>query len=558
MLKKKFCTFTLIASLAIAALPMALSAAGEEGTSSGHTVSSLPTQQNMTLTIAPSGSSSYDPTGSSFTAYRVMSFTQGNDGNWVWNTVNGFTYPGNGTFSADAFGSYPASKLQNLAEELALQVTGSMTDKLPETAISNGSLTWTTNKAGIYLVCETQTAAGNFPSKPFLVALPYTDDTNDNDWVYELTAQPKGSEVGLQKVIHDAKGAYGNTATYEGSKDTVANGDEVEYRISTRIPSYTAVYFENGKNPTFRLTDTMAKGLTLTPATIRLSSGQTVLTKDTDYTQTYSTDANGITTLIINMTSSYLSVADHQNTELVLSYSATVNNNVSLADDGNENVVTLNYSYDPLNPTSTKEVEDEAEVYSFGIQVEKFDGDSDAVSKTKLAGAQFELYKEAQTPGASAALSQAPYRAAVETDASGLADFRGLDAGTYYLKEVRAPHGYSLLMNPIKVEIIPDSSQGANNQAQVINSGNFTVEVNDVTVSTQETSEGVTRILNAANREGTVIVAAANHRGFSLPATGGKGIILILLIAAAGLVVITFLFVRGDRKKNISGGSASV
>ena len=411
-------------------------------------------------------------------------------------------------------------------------------------------MSWTTDKAGIYLVCETKTAAGNFPSKPFLVALPYTDDTNDSSWQYSLTAHPKGSKVELQKVIQDAKGSYLNTAGYVGSKDTVASGDEVSYRISTRIPNYTEVYFENGKNPTFRLTDTMAKGLTLMPASIRLVSGEKTLTKDTDYTQTIDTDQNGITTLVIALKSSYLSVEDNQNKEIVLYCNATVNDHVSLADDGNDNVVKLDYSYDPTDPTKTEEIEKKATVYSFGIEVEKFDGDSDSAQKVKLSGAQFELYKET-TKGCSAAqaLSQEPYRTVQETGANGIADFKGLDAGTYYLKEVKAPHGYSLLMNPIKVEIIPSSISAANEEAEVIDSGEFTVKVNGTLVPA-EGADGITRILDAANREGTVVVAAANHKGFSLPMTGGTGIAVILLISLSGLAVITCVYLRGGRGKD--------
>ena len=546
MRKNRFCTFTLIASLVIAALPATLAAAG-----TGGGTSSLPVQQDMTLTITPSGSVDYDPEGSSFTAYRVMSFTQNaTSGNWVWAVTNGFTYPGTGTFDADALGAYPASKLQDLAQKLSLQVTDSMQDKLAETQITDGSVSWTTDKAGIYLVCETKTAAGNFPSKPFLVALPYTDDTNDSSWQYSLTAHPKGSKVELQKVIQDAKGSYLNTAGYDGSKDIVASGDVVSYRISTRIPNYTEVYFENGKNPTFRLTDTMAKGLTLMPASIRLVSGEKTLTKDTDYTQTIDTDQNGITTLVIALKSSYLSVEDNQNKEIVLYCNATVNDHVSLADDGNDNVVKLDYSYDPTDPTKTEEIEKKATVYSFGIEVEKFDGDSDSAQKVKLSGAQFELYKET-TKGCSAAqaLSQEPYRTVQETGANGIADFKGLDAGTYYLKEVKAPHGYSLLMNPIKVEIIPSSISAANEEAEVIDSGAFTVKVNGTLVPA-EGVDGITRILDAANREGTVVVAAANHKGFSLPMTGGTGIAVILLISLSGLAVITCVYLRGGRGKD--------
>ena len=547
MRKNRFCTFTLIASLAIAALPATLAAAGTGGATTSASAQSLPTQQDMTLTITPSASASYNPEGSSFTAYRVMSFTQTN-GNWVWNTVNGFTYPGTGTFDADALGSYPAAKLQNLAQELALQIDDStMTDKLPEKALTNGSCSWTTDKAGIYLVCETVTAPGNFPSQPFLVAIPYTDDTNENSWNYSLTASPKGSTVSLQKVIHDAKGSYLNESAYEGSKDTVANGDTVQYRISTRIPNYTAVYFANGKNPTFELTDTMAKGLTLTDTSVALTSGEQTLIKDTDYTQTIATGEDGITALTISLKPTYLSVESNQNKELVLAYSVVVNDSVSLASDGNENVVTLHYSYDPTDPTDTKEVEDEAKVYSFGIEVEKFNGDSDSAQKEMLEGAEFALFKlPAADSTAAQALSQEPYREVSVTDEHGLLDFKGLDAGTYYLKEVKAPDGYSLLMNPIKVEIIPASAEGANG-AEVISSGSFTAKINGETVSGSQDA-GTSRILNVADREGTVVVSVANHQGFSLPSTGGRGILLILIISAAGLALVTFIYMRGEKR----------
>jgi uncharacterized surface anchored protein len=286
------------------------------------------------------------------------------------------------------------------------------------------------------------------------------------------------------------------------------------------------------------------------PASIRLVSGEKTLTKDTDYTQTIDTDQNGITTLVIALKSSYLSVEDNQNKEIVLYCNATVNDHVSLADDGNDNVVKLDYSYDPTDPTKTEEIEKKATVYSFGIEVEKFDGDSDSAQKVKLSGAQFELYKET-TKGCSAAqaLSQEPYRTVQETGANGIADFKGLDAGTYYLKEVKAPHGYSLLMNPIKVEIIPSSISAANEEAEVIDSGAFTVKVNGTLVPA-EGADGITRILDAANREGTVVVAAANHKGFSLPMTGGAGIAVILLISLSGLAVITCVYLRGGRGKD--------
>lgn len=546
MRKNRFCTFTLISALMIAALPASLAAAGSNTDAAQD---SLPVHKEMTLTITPQSGESYNPEGSAYTAYRVMSFTQ-NDGSWNWDIVNGFVYPGQGSFNPDAFGAYPAAKLQTLADQLALQVDDdSMTDKLEEKPLSGGSCSWTTQNAGIYLVLETATKPGNFPAAPFLVSLPCTDSTALDRWIYDVTASPKGSPVGLQKVIHKAKGAYSNTLSYDGKKDTVANGDTVQYTITTKIPAYTEVYFQDGKNPTFRLIDTMAKGLTLQPSTIRLSAGTDTLTLGTDYTQDIATDDNGCTVLTVNLSGSYLQNQEHHNTDLVLALNATVNEKVSLAADGNENKAQLQYSYDPLKPDETKEINDNTKVYSFGIEVEKFDRDAGSVQK--LAGAQFALYKEAPV-GSSAAqmLAQEPFRQAQVTDENGLLDFTGLDAGTYYLKEVKAPSGYSLMMNPIKIEIIPDSA-AEEGQPQVINSGSFTARVNGTQIST-EGGEGTSRILQAADREGTVIVAAANHKGITLPLTGGSGIIVILITAAAGMALMVLLFVResGQGRKN--------
>ncbi len=560
MRKNRFCTFTLISALMLAALPASLAAAGSEGGTASASSSSLPASRNMTLTIRPSANGSYHPDGSAYTAYRVMSFTYESDpdsssyGNWSWDLANGFTYPGEGSFSPDAFGSYPAAKLQSLANQLALQVDDStMADKLPQKALSEGSCSWTTDQAGIYLVCETVTAPGNFPAAPFLVSLPYTDPDHRNAWIYDVEAAPKGSAVGLQKVIHNAKGSYLNEEAYEGSLDTVAKDDTVEYRISTRIPAYTEVYFGNEKHPTFTLIDTMAKGLTILPATIAVTSGETTLRKDTDYTQTCETGSNGITTLTISLAQDYLSNEAHHNSELVLSFSATVNENVSLADDGNDNTVLLRYSYDPKDPDQTKEIDDEATVYSFGIEIEKYDPDAEA-GKEKLAGAEFALFKESSKGCTAAqALAQDPYRPVGVTNGNGILDFKALDAGTYYLKEVKAPEGYSLLMNPIKVEIIPDSVTGQNG-AEVVNSNAVTIKVNGTTASEQGT-EGNSRILQENNRETTVIVSAVNHKGFTLPLTGGNGIAVILLTALAGIVTISLVFLRGSgrERKNSTG-----
>ena len=76
MRKNRFCTFTLISALVLAALPASLAAAGTSGTLTGADAASLPANQPVTLTITPgSADASYQSSGSAFTAYRVLAYT---------------------------------------------------------------------------------------------------------------------------------------------------------------------------------------------------------------------------------------------------------------------------------------------------------------------------------------------------------------------------------------------------------------------------------------------------------------------------------------------------
>lgn len=71
------------------------------------------------------------------------------------------------------------------------------------------------------------------------------------------------------------------------------------------------------------------------------------------------------------------------------------------------------------------------------------------VSSKKLGGAVFEVYSDA-------ALTKKV--GSVTTSEDGFAEFYGLKEGKYYLKEVTAPTGYSLLKRPIEIEIRYDES----------------------------------------------------------------------------------------------------
>ena len=97
---------------------------------------------------------------------------------------------------------------------------------------------------------------------------------------------------------------------------------------------------------------------------------------------------------------------------------------------------------------------------------------------------------------------------------------KGLDAGTYYLRETTAPEGYNKLQSDITVEIKP---------------------VYDTTTG-KLTSYSVDYIYNRKTTTGTAItskdnspeVAVENKAGAQLPSTGSKGALMVTL---AGIVL---------------------
>lgn len=112
-----------------------------------------------------------------------------------------------------------------------------------------------------------------------------------------------------------------------------------------------------------------------------------------------------------------------------------------------------------------------------------------------------------------------------------------MDEGIYYLVETKAPNGYTLLANPIKVEIIAEKGTEGNA------TGRFTLKING-----EEVNEGANEyISHKVENTGLSYVAVENHKGFNIPMTGGMGIALFLAVGAAGIVVISVLLVKKNK-----------
>ena len=108
----------------------------------------------------------------------------------------------------------------------------------------------------------------------------------------------------------------------------------------------------------------------------------------------------------------------------------------------------------------------------------------------------------------------------------------GLAAGTYYLKEVKAPDGYNALSAPVEIEVGEGKSEDFSVYADV--DGNVADTEQDVAGYTKHTF-GVTK------------ATVGNSKGVELPSTGGKG--TTMLITFGSLIAIGFAVFLITHKK---------
>ncbi|MEY8411311.1 isopeptide-forming domain-containing fimbrial protein [Lachnospiraceae bacterium 62-26] len=127
-------------------------------------------------------------------------------------------------------------------------------------------------------------------------------------------------------------------------------GDEVNYEITGTMPSNIADY----KTYYYMFTDTLSKGLTYKENTIKVTVNGVDVTKYFykgvgDYNETTGTTIE-VRILDIKALSLVAGVNDiTKDTKVVLTYTATLNENAVIAGDGNPNDVKLSYSNDPNN-----------------------------------------------------------------------------------------------------------------------------------------------------------------------------------------------------------------
>ena len=337
-----------------------------------------------------------------------------------------------------------------------------------------------------------------------------------------------------------------------------AIGDTVTYQLTSKVPDMTGY-----NSYTFKFTDTLSKGLDL-KAILSVKVGDTELkagkTGANTYLPTYTTNTNGTHTLTISFNEFYNNFKNRTGDTITVVYTATLNKDAVIGMNPNTNKAVVEYSNDPKSDGTGKSEPSIVDVHTFDFTIYKYylKDQNNKEDKTALAKAEFELYK-GNTEG-TAADEQAKvnivdegegvYRQAtadeakatgftsakIVSDADGKVLVKGLDAGTYYLRETKAPEGYNKLLGDIKVEI----------------KANYDPKTGKLT------SYSVDYTYNGPTTTGTEIkdtktspeVAVENKTGAQLPSTGSKGALMVTLAGIVLFGALTASKAFGKKKAN--------
>ena len=436
--------------------------------------------------------------GAEFTIYKVASLELGTNGKYKsWKLTTDFARL---SLTPDTLGSISTADLEakaNEAKKIAADLTGQSQTTADGTGETRkGEATFSNLELGYYLVVETKTPSKYVASKPFFVSIPETVTTDDGStWNYNVSVSPKNQEIPDTDKVPDKK--------------TVGVGDEVTYTITgPTVPNYDEAYNETTLK--YEITDTLSTGLTFAKDKADLKVYTTdvnsPLVEDRDYTFEYDSTANKITISLI-----LSKIRDLKGEAIHVKYTVTVNENAVVGSDGTINKAEVEYTNNPDGTTdgSKKEVK----VYSFKIKINKKKDNG-----SPLKGATFGLYRDAACADKIAEATSSDDGVINFGDASKLA------AGTYYLKELQAPSGYSALTSVVKVVI---STATPNDNTTY-----------DFKYSMNEGEE------NNVGEDGVISLDITNNKGFNLPATGGMGTYLftiggLVIMAGAVLLLIT-------------------
>lgn len=563
------------------------------------TVAAFAEETKYTITVRPQDNANVSLAGNTYYAYKLFDVTYDTDRNAYAYTIapefEGFSYSrvrgedlikyveglGNNSEELNAFAQSVLSYI--IDKNTDVDNDNNIAPILPKNHATvpegENSVDINVGEPGYYLVAGSATADGEQTITAACALSTAAPNT---------TVNVKADAPSLEKkIIEDNKPVDANNA---------AIGDTVHYQITSKVPNMTGYekYY-------FIVNDTLSAGLTfdgimadeIVEYPVQVKIGDADKTMGVDYTVEVSKNADGTTSMAI-IFKNFVQYKEQVGADIVIDYTAVINENAVIGSEGNDNVAKLEYSNnpnvtpdgDPENPDKPgpddpkgETPEDRVITYVTGIELIKIDG----ANKDRLVGAEFEIsgekinkvkvltgsfvedadgtyyklkdgsftteeaseetkdkyenteIKYAKTEIAEVIETTEEVSAKGTVGEDGVLRFDGLAAGEYTIKEIVAPNGYNLLEDPIRLRVtcvVPDTVDNDHDTAEWGYMAN---------------GAGMIDGRGSLNADGRIELTIENSAGTLLPSTGGIG---TTIFYAAGIILMAgavFFVVRRKR-----------
>lgn len=428
-----------------------------------------------------------------------------------------------------------------------------------DTSTAPGNQTYTSAASLVSITAETATInmKSNYPTVD--KKLVSTQTPGNNSITVNGILNPSWESIHQGVLGEDDENDFEDGIAPHGGTDekkagNFGIGDTVTYQLTSKVPDMTGY-----NSYTFKFTDTLSKGLDL-KAILSVKVGNTELkagkTGNNTYLPTYTTNDNGTHTLTISFNDFYNNFKNRTGETITVVYTATLNKDAVIGMNPNTNKAVVEYSNDLKSDGTGKSEPSIVDVHTFDFTIYKYYKTTTGATETKnpLAGAEFELYKANEAGDAADTNAKinivdetkGVYRQAtpeeanagftsakIVSDADGKVLVKGLEAGTYYLRETKAPEGYNKLLSDIKVVI------EANYDTTTGKLTNYTVTY---------TYNGKPITVTNTDKLTSPEVPVENKTGAQLPSTGSKGALMVTLAGIVLFGVLTASKAFGKKK----------